>query len=158
MESMVLFRPDQMGIPNRQHCIDFYTAGETSVGSSRGGRLPNPISAPHGWYLATQLRTGGVRRSGSLLGIRFIRIQVLDFGFVPEGSDGISKLRLARREGGALVYVGRVGTGWDRETARAIRRALEPLALAASPLSTPLKKADRGGLSRSLMLRSLTRK
>ena len=63
-------------------------------------------------------------------------------GFVPEGSDGILKLRLARREGGALVYVGRVGTGWDRETARAIRRALEPLARAASPLSTPLKKAD----------------
>jgi bifunctional non-homologous end joining protein LigD len=63
-------------------------------------------------------------------------------GFVPEGPDGILKLRLARRDGDALVYVGRVGTGWDRETARTIRRALEPLARAASPLSTPLKKAD----------------
>jgi bifunctional non-homologous end joining protein LigD len=60
-------------------------------------------------------------------------------GFVPESSDGILKLRLARREGGALFYLGRVSTGWDRETARAIRRALEPLARAASPLSTPLK-------------------
>ena len=63
-------------------------------------------------------------------------------GFVPEGSDGILKLRLARRDGDALVYVGRVGTGWDRETARTIRRALEPLARAASPLSTSLKKKD----------------
>jgi ATP-dependent DNA ligase len=31
-------------------------------------------------------------------------------GFVPEGASGILKLRLARREGGALLYVGRVGT------------------------------------------------
>jgi dipeptidyl aminopeptidase/acylaminoacyl peptidase len=36
-------------------------------------------------------------------------------GFAPEGSAGIAKLRLARHEGGSLVYVGRVGTGWDRE-------------------------------------------
>ena len=63
-------------------------------------------------------------------------------GFVPEGSFGILKLRLARREGDRLVYVGRVGTGWDRETARAIRRALEPLARPASPMSKPLKKVD----------------
>jgi hypothetical protein len=32
-------------------------------------------------------------------------------GFVPEGSGGLLKLRLARREDDALVYVGRVGTG-----------------------------------------------
>ena len=61
---------------------------------------------------------------------------------MPEGSSGILKLRLARREGDRLVYVGRVGTGWDRETARAIRRALEPLARPASPMSKPLKKVD----------------
>jgi len=63
-------------------------------------------------------------------------------GFVPEGSNGILKLRLARREGSALVYVGRVGTGWSRQIAREIRRALEPLVRPTSPLSTPLKKAD----------------
>jgi bifunctional non-homologous end joining protein LigD len=63
-------------------------------------------------------------------------------GFVPEGSGGLLKLRLARREGRALVYVGRVGTGWDRETAREIRRALEPLARPTAPLAKPLKKAD----------------
>jgi bifunctional non-homologous end joining protein LigD len=63
-------------------------------------------------------------------------------GFVPEGSSGILKLRLARRESRALIYVGRVGTGWDRQTAHAIRRALEPLARPMSPLTVPVKKRD----------------
>jgi bifunctional non-homologous end joining protein LigD len=63
-------------------------------------------------------------------------------GFVPEGSTGILKLRLARREGGALIYVGRVGTGWDHKIAHAIRRALEPLARPTSSLTLPLKKRD----------------
>ena len=61
-------------------------------------------------------------------------------GFAPEGSNGIAKLRLARRDGGALVYVGRVDTGWDRKDAAAIRRALEPLVRAT--LAKPIKRAD----------------
>jgi bifunctional non-homologous end joining protein LigD len=63
-------------------------------------------------------------------------------GFVPEGASGILKLRLARREAGALIYVGRVGTGWDQKTAGAIRRALEPLERPMSPLTLPVKKRD----------------
>jgi bifunctional non-homologous end joining protein LigD len=63
-------------------------------------------------------------------------------GFVPEGSSGLLKLRLARREGRELVYVGRVGTGWDRKTAGRIRRALEPLARPTAPLPKSLKKRD----------------
>jgi bifunctional non-homologous end joining protein LigD len=63
-------------------------------------------------------------------------------GFVPEGSARLLKLRLARREQGGLVYVGRVGTGWDRGTAREVRRALEPLARPTTPLPKPLRKAD----------------
>jgi bifunctional non-homologous end joining protein LigD len=63
-------------------------------------------------------------------------------GFVPEGSGGLLKLRLARREESGLIYVGRVGTGWDRKTARAIRQALEPLARRTAPLAKPLNKAD----------------
>ena len=70
-------------------------------------------------------------------GERFVVI-----GFVPEGSSGLLKLRLARREGRELVYVGRVGTGWDRKTAGEIRRALEPLARSTTPLAKPLKKQD----------------
>jgi bifunctional non-homologous end joining protein LigD len=60
----------------------------------------------------------------------------------PEGSGGILKLRLARRESGALIYVGRVGTGWDHKTAHAIRRAFEPLACPMPPLTVPVKKRD----------------
>jgi bifunctional non-homologous end joining protein LigD len=63
-------------------------------------------------------------------------------GFVPEGSAGLLKLRLARRVGRDLVYVGRVGTGWDRKTAVEIRRALEPLARPTAPLAKPLTKRD----------------
>jgi bifunctional non-homologous end joining protein LigD len=63
-------------------------------------------------------------------------------GFAPEGPSGIAKLRLARREGRGLVYVGRVGTGWDRKTAAAIRRALAPLARPTCPLAKPIKRAD----------------
>jgi bifunctional non-homologous end joining protein LigD len=43
---------------------------------------------------------------------------------------------------GRICYVGRVGTGWDREAAREIRRALQPLARSTAPLTKPLKKAD----------------
>ena len=38
--------------------------------------------------------------------------------------------------------MGRVGTGWDRETAREIRRTLEPLVRPTAPLVKPLNKAD----------------
>jgi bifunctional non-homologous end joining protein LigD len=67
-------------------------------------------------------------------------------GFVSEGSSGLLKLRLARREGNTLIYVGRVGTGWDREMARDIRASLEPLARSTPPLPKPLKKADTAWL------------
>jgi len=63
-------------------------------------------------------------------------------GFVPEGADGLLKLRLARREGGTLIYVGAVGTGWDRKAARSIRRALEPHVRADPPLSKPMRMQD----------------
>jgi hypothetical protein len=39
-----------------------------------------------------------------------------------------------------FVYVGRVGTGWEPKTARAIRRA--PLARPKAPLAKPLEKAS----------------
>jgi ATP-dependent DNA ligase len=44
-------------------------------------------------------------------------------GFAPDGMGGLAKLRLARREGGKLIYAGRVGTGWDYKTAREISAA-----------------------------------
>jgi ATP-dependent DNA ligase len=63
-------------------------------------------------------------------------------GFVPDGAGGLAKLRIARREGRALIYAGRVGTGWDHKTARAVRGALAPLAPSTSPLTKPIKKRD----------------
>jgi bifunctional non-homologous end joining protein LigD len=63
-------------------------------------------------------------------------------GFAPDGMGGLAKLRLARREGGKLVYAGRVGTGWDYRTAREIRSALAPLTRPTSPLAKPIKKRD----------------
>jgi bifunctional non-homologous end joining protein LigD len=63
-------------------------------------------------------------------------------GFAPDGAGGLAKLRLARREGGKLVYAGRVGTGWDYKTAREIRSALIPFARPMSPLTKPIKKRD----------------
>jgi bifunctional non-homologous end joining protein LigD len=58
------------------------------------------------------------------------------------GLRGPLKLRLARREPAGLIYVGRVGTGWDRKTALDVRRALEPLVRPTSPLPKALRKAD----------------
>jgi bifunctional non-homologous end joining protein LigD len=87
-----------------------------------------PLTATHCWQW---LKVKSWKRE------RFVVI-----GFVPEGSTGLLKLRLARREDAALVYVGRVGTGWNRETARTVRRALEPLARPTATLTKPLRKAD----------------
>jgi ATP-dependent DNA ligase len=47
-------------------------------------------------------------------------------GFAPEGSVGLAKLRVARHDDDKLVYVSRVGTGWDRKKAATIRKALAP--------------------------------
>jgi hypothetical protein len=67
-------------------------------------------------------------------------------GFEPEGSAGLLMLRLACREGEALVYVGRVGTGWERETAWEIA----PGAVAASPsTSSPGDSQREGNLVRN---------
>jgi bifunctional non-homologous end joining protein LigD len=91
-------------------------------------------------------RTDAPYRSGR--GEAWIKVKCLKrerfvvVGFAPEGSAGIAKLRLARHEGDSLVYVGRVGTGWDRKTAAAIRRALEPLARPACPLAKPIRRKD----------------
>ena len=63
-------------------------------------------------------------------------------GYVPEGPAGLAKVRVARRQGGKLVYVGRVGTGWDRKTAKAIRTALTPLARRDCPCDPPVRRTD----------------
>ena len=63
-------------------------------------------------------------------------------GFAPEDGGGLAKLRLARRDGDALIYVGRVGAGWSRKAAVEIRRVLGPLARSTCALTRPIKRAD----------------
>ncbi len=60
-------------------------------------------------------------------------------GFVP-GPGGFSRLRLAHKVGGKLVYCGRVGTGWNAATMRELRSKLDRLQVSRCPLDAPLKK------------------
>ena len=82
-------------------------------------------------------------RTESWLKVKCLRRErFVVIGFAPEGGGGLAKLRLARRDGRDLIYVGRVGTGWDRKSAVEIRRALTPLSRATCPLVRPIKRAD----------------
>lgn len=49
-------------------------------------------------------------------------------------------------ERGAFVYAGRVGTGYSHETARHLRKRLQPLRIKASPFSTSLTTLQRRGV------------
>jgi bifunctional non-homologous end joining protein LigD len=63
-------------------------------------------------------------------------------GFVPSGANSIAALRLGRREGRELVYVGKAGSGFTAQSARDVRSRLEPLIRARPALTRPLKKRD----------------
>ncbi len=63
-------------------------------------------------------------------------------GFEPSTApDGIGRLLLAARRGGALVYVGGVGTGWTQELARKLRKLLEEIATDAPAVNLKRKGA-----------------
>jgi bifunctional non-homologous end joining protein LigD len=67
-------------------------------------------------------------------------------GFVKDPT-GVAALYLGKREGRELVYMGKVGTGWNRTTSSQIRKALDTVVSPKSKLSKPLKKPKRRGLS-----------
>src|SRR3954447_23237382 len=52
----------------------------------------------------------------------------------------IASLYVGRREGGKLVYAGKVRTGYTESTARELRERLDPLIRKNSPLSVAVKK------------------
>jgi bifunctional non-homologous end joining protein LigD len=52
----------------------------------------------------------------------------------------IASLYVGRREGGKLVYAGKVRTGYTESTARELRERLDPFIRKRSPLSIPVKK------------------
>ena len=60
-------------------------------------------------------------------------------GFIKDPS-GVAALYLGKKEGKDLVYMGKVGTGWNRTTSSQIRKALDTVVSPKSKLSKPLKK------------------
>lgn len=60
-------------------------------------------------------------------------------GFIKDPT-GVAALYLGKREGKDLVYMGKVGTGWNRTTSNQIRKALDTVVSPKSKLSKPLKK------------------
>ena len=63
-------------------------------------------------------------------------------GFIPEAGRHIAALRLAKRKGKALHYVGKAGTGFTRLSSQALRKKLDPLARATPPVVEKLRKKD----------------
>jgi bifunctional non-homologous end joining protein LigD len=60
-------------------------------------------------------------------------------GFIKDPS-GIAALYLGKREGKDLVYMGKVGTGWDRTTSSKIRKQLDTVVSPKSKLTNPVRK------------------
>ena len=52
----------------------------------------------------------------------------------------VASLYIGRREGGKLLYAGKVRTGYTEASARELRERLEPLIRKTSPLTIPVKK------------------
>jgi bifunctional non-homologous end joining protein LigD len=72
-------------------------------------------------------------------------VQSLHFpviGYVPAKGTSIAALRLGRREGKQIIYVGKAGTGFTAESANEARKRLEPLMRKTPPTAKPLRKKD----------------
>ena len=60
-------------------------------------------------------------------------------GFIKDPT-GVAALYLGKHEGRELVYMGKVGTGWNRTKSAKIRKALDTVVSPKSKLSKPIKK------------------
>src|SRR5882757_8576934 len=60
-------------------------------------------------------------------------------GFIKDPT-GVAALYLGKREGKELVYMGKVGTGWNRTTSSRIRKALDTVVSPKSKLTKQVKK------------------
>jgi bifunctional non-homologous end joining protein LigD len=63
-------------------------------------------------------------------------------GYVPAQGTSVAALRLGRREGNQLIYVGKAGTGFTVKSASEVRKRLEPLMRKTPPTAKPLRKKD----------------
>jgi bifunctional non-homologous end joining protein LigD len=72
-------------------------------------------------------------------------VQTLPFpiiGYVPARGTSLAALRLGRRDGEQLIYVGKAGTGFTAKSASEVRKRLEPLMRKTPPTAKPLRKKD----------------
>ena len=60
-------------------------------------------------------------------------------GFIKDPT-GVAALYLGKKEGKELVYMGKVGTGWDRTTSGKIRKALDTVVSPKAKLTKPIRK------------------
>jgi bifunctional non-homologous end joining protein LigD len=81
-------------------------------------------------------------------------------GFIP-APGSIAALHLARREGKALAYAGRAGTGFTQKSARELRHVLDALATDRPPVqgapSKPKSTWVRPELSAAIEYTAITR-
>jgi bifunctional non-homologous end joining protein LigD len=68
----------------------------------------------------------------------------------------IASFYVCRREGDRLLYAGKMRSGFTEAVARELRERLDPFISKDSPLSEPVKKPKRPGLSRCSRLNSPT--
>jgi bifunctional non-homologous end joining protein LigD len=61
-------------------------------------------------------------------------------GFVPDGARSLAALYLGRRDGKALAYVGKAGTGFTVKSAGELRQRLDSLVTDTAPLKVPVRK------------------
>jgi ATP-dependent DNA ligase len=61
---------------------------------------------------------------------------------VPAPGTSIAALRLGRRDGNQIVYVGKAGTGFTAKSAYEVRKRLEPLIRKTPPTAKPRRKRD----------------
>jgi bifunctional non-homologous end joining protein LigD len=72
--------------------------------------------------------------------VKSLRFPII--GYVPAPGTSIAALRLGRREGEQLIYVGKAGTGFTARSSNEVRKRLEPLMRKTPPTARPLRKKD----------------
>jgi bifunctional non-homologous end joining protein LigD len=82
-------------------------------------------------------------------------------GYVPSGRLHISALRLGKREGDAVRYVGKVGTGFSNEVSEQLRKQLSEMHFPKPTLTERLRKPDtkwvKPDLKAKIAYRGITR-
>ena len=85
-------------------------------------------------------RSGRVQSWVKVKCIRRLALPII--GYVPQKGNSIAAIRLGRREGGALVYAGKAGTGFTVTSAQSVRARLLPLHRKSPPLAKPVRRPD----------------